>query len=432
MGELEELCQQYTSLSEADINVLVEQTKQIEQARAYRGFDVFIDVRNEFNNQAVVVYHKLPVEGLSLYRRKVIGKAALRTNEPGVFHTLETQLTSVGLLAETQEKRLIRQKIYPIVSGERTIGVTIVEADVSRDVLESFQSENTRSRYTDVSATIKMFGRFDSAITDQLADAILGFDQTGRLILANRTAIALYKKVGYIGNILGLDYENLSLDGSRFHDVLKALQKVKTNHRPITTDFNYVNYFFTVRKFWNEKNQQRRLHGIEAKQALDESISRIMAISSTYELMSKQLDDYTNLQSALNLLVAHFKQLSDDSHELTVNLNVDPKITVDSEQVVTVSIIVNELLQNVISHAYPRIENRVRQVTIEGIVNQGIITIRVADNGVGFDVNQTHAGSLGLTIIRSYVKDKLLGRLKIESSSRGTDISFSFDQKTRH
>lgn len=479
MGELEELCQQYTSLSEADINVLVEQTKQIEQARAYRGFDVFIDVRNEFNNQAVVVYHKLPVEGLSLYRRKVIGKAALRTNEPGVFHTLETQLTSVGLLAETQEKRLIRQKIYPIVSGERTIGVTIVEADVSRDVLESFQSENTRSRYTDVSATIKMFGRFDSAITDQLADAILGFDQTGRLILANRTAIALYKKVGYIGNILGLDYENLSLDGSRFHDALKALQKVKTNHRPITTDFNYLNYFFTVRKFWNEKNQQlvvliqdktdikrkeaeiisksvaireinhrvknnlqsvisllriqqRRLHGIEAKQALDESISRIMAISSTYELMSKQLDDYTNLQSALNLLVAHFKQLSDDSHELTVNLNVDPKITVDSEQVVTVSIIVNELLQNVISHAYPRIENRVRQVTIEGIVNQGIITIRVADNGVGFDVNQTHAGSLGLTIIRSYVKDKLLGRLKIESSSRGTDISFSFDQKTRH
>lgn len=479
MSEFEELCQQYTSLSQDDVAVLLDQTKVIERTAAYRNSDVFIDVRNEYNNQAVVIYHKLPEDVPSLYHRKVIGKEALRTNEPGVFHTLETQLSSVDLLAETQEQRLIRQRIYPIMHEDKTIGVTIVESDASHDVLDDFQSEDTQSRYTDVSAAIKMFGRLDSAITDQLADAILGFDHTGRLVLANHTAIALYKKVGYIGSVIGLDYENLSLDGSRFASVREQLQQVGEQEQPLTYSFNYLNYFFTERKFWNESNQQlvvliqdktdvkakeaeiisksvairevnhrvknnlqsvisllriqqRRLQGDEAKKALSESISRIMAISSTYELMSKQLDDHTSLQSALHLLITHFKQLSDENQELDVKLQIDPRITVDSEQVVTISIIVNELLQNVISHAYPDGCVKCGHVAIVGTTNQEIITLRVTDDGVGFDLDQTRAGSLGLTIIRSYVKDKLLGRLKIESSAQtGTDVCFSFDQKTQ-
>lgn len=479
MSEFEDLCQQYTSLNKADIVALQAETQKIEATPAYRNSDVFIDVRNEYNNQAVVIYHKLPSDVPSLYHRKVTGKEALRTNEPGVFHTLETKLASVDLLAETQEQRLIRQRIYPINQAGKTIGVTIVESDASHDVLDDFQSEDQKSRYSDVSAAIKMFGRLDSTITDQLGDAILGFDHTGRLVLANHTALALYKKVGYIGNIIGLNYENLSLDGSRFNDVLSQLQELSEAQQPLSYDFKYLNYFFTERKFWNESNQQlvvllqdktdvkakeaeiisksvaireinhrvknnlqsvisllriqqRRLAGDEAKKALNESIGRIMAISSTYELMSKQLDDHTSLQSALHLLISHFKQLNDDNQELDVQLKIDPRITVDSEQVVTVSIIINELLQNVISHAYPNGCIKCGHVLIEGTTNQEIITLRVSDDGIGFDPNQTRTGSLGLTIIRSYVKDKLLGRLKIESSAQGTDVCFSFDQKTQH
>lgn len=98
----------------------------------------------------------------------------------------------------------------------------------------------------------------------------------------------------------------------------------------------------------------------------------------------------------------------------------------------TVSIIINELLQNVVSHVFSAKTISTGRVLIEGREADGIITIRVKDNGIGFDLNHTRTGSLGLTIIRSYVSDKLLGRLKIESSQKGTDVSFSFDQKTQH
>lgn len=476
MTELADLCHKYTSLTDTDIATLVAETKLIELNPAYRDFDVFIDARNELNNQAIVIYHKPPTNVPSLYRKKVVGQDALRTNEPGVFHTLETKLDSVGLLAETQEHRLIQQKIYPISRNNRTIGVTIVESDV----LDDFKVQNLELKYSNVSATIQMLGRLDTTITDQLADAILCFDKSGRLVLANHTALTLYKQVGYIGNIVGQVYDNLSLDGSEFKTVLKQLQGVSEDEQPLTYNFSYLNYYFTTRKFWNRKNQQvviliqdktdvkmkeaeiisksvaireinhrvknnlqsvisllriqqRRLKSAEAKKVLTESVSRIMAIASTYELMSKQLGDETNLQATIQLLVSHFVQLNDENRKLDITTDIDPKITVDSDQVVTISIIVNELLQNAVSHAFPEEQTTPpNNVLVEGKVNDEIITMRIKDNGVGFDLDNTRPGSLGLTIIRSYVKDKLLGKLKIESTTQGTEVSFSFDQKPQH
>lgn len=479
MNKLIKLCREYTSLSEEDIERLVAEIKSIENNRDFEDFDVFIDVLNDFNTNALVVYHKLPKNVPSLYHEVVVGKDALRENEPGVFHTFGTKLKSVNLLAKTQEQKLIHQKIFPILNGDKVIGTTIVESDVSHDVLNDFEGENGKTRYNDISAAIQMFGRLDRNVADQLGDAILGFDQNGKLVLANQTALALYKKVGYIGNVIGQTYENLSLDGTTFDHVYQQLRQMPETSQPMITNFNYLNYFFLSRKFWNEKSkqlviliqdrtevkikeaeivsksvmlreinhrvknnlqsvisllriQQRRLKSAEAKKVLNESVSRIMAIASTYELMSKQLGDATNLKESIQLLISHFVQLNDRADQLNIELDVDPSIQIDSDQVVTVSIIINELLQNVVSHAFSAKTISTGRVLIESREADEIITIRVKDNGTGFDLNHTRTGSLGLTIIRSYVSDKLLGRLKIESSQKGTDVSFSFDQKTQH
>lgn len=478
MNTIAELCHEYTDLSENDIITLLIEAQRIEANDEYENYDVFIDAWNVFTNQAIVIYHKPPKCCQSLYHDTVVGKAALRENEPGVFHTLETKLNSVGLLAETQERRLIHQRIYPILRKEQAIGVTIVESDVSAGVLQDFQGTTCQSTYDDVSATIKMFGHLDTTITDQLADAILVFDQTKHLVLANKAAIQLYHQLGYLGNIMGLAYENLSLDGSQFDETLKQLQFAQDSQQSLAKSFNYLSYYFKERKFWNHDSQQlvvliqdrtdikvkeaeivsksvairevnhriknnlqsvisllriqqRRLADDEARKVLDESISRIMAIASTYELMSKQLEDQTNLKAAMQLLVSHFVQLNERNQELKVSMDVDPSIVVDSDQIVTISIIINEVLQNIVSHAFPD-SQKTGSVKIAGQINHEIITIMVKDDGVGFDVNHTRSGSLGLTIIRNYVKDKLLGQLKIESSSSGTCISFSFDQKTQH
>lgn len=472
METLKKLVEKYSDLTPSMIERLTEEAKSIQTNRAFQRFDVFIDIRNEYDNQAIVVYHKRPKIGKSLYQHSVVGKKALQINEPGVFHALETGLPSLGLLAETQENKLIRQRIYPIKFKEKIIGVTIVESDVSGNILNSFRGKDANGRYHDLSSTIQLFGRLDLAVTDQLVDAILIFNEFGKLVLTNKAAIKLYQRLGYLENIIGLDYDNLSLDGATFKQTINELSQMAQENKFVKKKkLQYLDSYFTLRKLWNGNNhqliiliqditeikrkeaeiisksvaireinhrvknnlqsvisllriQQRRLKEPQLKKALNSSISRIMAIASTYELLAKQVSDDTNLASVLNLLVSHFKQLN-DTEKITVQTNIDPQIMIDSDRIVTVSIIVNELLQNIVDHAFP--EDTAGKIKINGVVDHGIITISVIDNGGGFSVKQVGADSLGLTIVRSYVTDKLQGKLAIDSSDTGTKVEFSFN-----
>ncbi len=57
-----------------------------------------------------------------------------------------------------------------------------------------------------------------------------------------------------------------------------------------------------------------------------------------------------------------------------------------------------------------------------------MISIEVSDDGCGFDVKTVKADSLGLLIINGYVKDKLKGKLNIESNKSGTKVNFRFQK----
>jgi two-component sensor histidine kinase len=52
--------------------------------------------------------------------------------------------------------------------------------------------------------------------------------------------------------------------------------------------------------------------------------------------------------------------------------------------------------------------------------------IEVKDNGVGYKPGQIKTNSLGLSIVKSYVYEKLVGKLIIETGSEGTKTSFAF------
>jgi two-component sensor histidine kinase len=52
--------------------------------------------------------------------------------------------------------------------------------------------------------------------------------------------------------------------------------------------------------------------------------------------------------------------------------------------------------------------------------------IEVRDNGVGYKPGQIRTNSLGLSIVKSYVYEKLMGKLIIETGDEGTRTSFAF------
>ena len=98
--------------------------------------------------------------------------------------------------------------------------------------------------------------------------------------------------------------------------------------------------------------------------------------------------------------------------------------SINSDKSTSIALVVNELLQNSLKHAFK--DRTAGKITIK--IEQGNIysTISIIDDGVGFDVNSIKESSLGLMIVRSLVNDKLNGNLNIYSNSQGTTAVFDF------
>lgn len=222
MKRLEQLCHQYTNLSESDIKELQRTARYLSSTTLYQSADVFIDVYKEMSQQALVVYHKPPAKTTSLYSGDVVGMEALLKNEPGVLRTMQTSLNSIGLLAVTQENRLIKQNIYPIRNEHRTIGVIIVEIAADEEIQADLQKEELNN--CQLAKVAKSTSQVDALFIDQLAEAVLIFDAAGHLLITNHNAQELYRKLGYRDNIIGMSYDNLSIDYTTFEYVLYQMK----------------------------------------------------------------------------------------------------------------------------------------------------------------------------------------------------------------
>lgn len=455
------LCKAWTNLSQEEINELLVVVSQIEEGTLSPEADIFIDVFNEAKKNALVVYHRRPLGKKSLYDYEVVGLDALLENEPGVLRTMQLGINSIGLIAMSQEGKQIRQSIYPIKHLSKTVGVLIIETDV---VLSASQEHN------EVDTLIGNKEINDDFVVNELSENVLVFDESGILLTANEKAKQLYRRFGYRENILGMFYDNLILDYMTF-DYIKFRIEREPQGWTIDSESKYLQYFFVIKHSWiGEKKrllvviqdmtefkrreeelilksvamkeihhriknnlqsivsllkiQKRRAKYAETKKVLQDSVSRIMAIASTHELLSRQVENYTSLGQTLETVVHNFHHIFSNYRDIKIYLQVDEAVYITTDQVVTVSVVVNELLQNVFDHAYDAAESG--RVTIVGKEVDSTIYIEVSDDGCGFDVKAVNADSLGLMIIEGYVKDKLKGKLKIESGETGTKVSFWF------
>lgn len=111
MNKIRELCKEYTNLTDEDVDKIIEISSSIEIVANLEECDAFIDVPSKKSDEAIVVAEGRKKE--SIYIDSVVGKKALRINEPGVIRTLKTGEVFKGVRALTQENRFVRQKNIP-------------------------------------------------------------------------------------------------------------------------------------------------------------------------------------------------------------------------------------------------------------------------------------------------------------------------------
>jgi two-component sensor histidine kinase len=175
--------------------------------------------------------------------------------------------------------------------------------------------------------------------------------------------------------------------------------------------------------------QARRSQSEEVRQALHDSIGRILSVALVHEFFSQQETKVINIKDVSQRIVNHTRQgiLQPDKRiRLTVN---GPSIYLPAQQATTCALIINELLQNAVEHGYERKPGGTISINFRDDGDK--VTIAVVDDGQGLpeDFSLEQADSLGLQIVQTLVQDDLKGQFELREGD-GVSAIVTFPKQT--
>ncbi len=463
---LKTLCKKHTNLRNEDIEKLSRIDEVLPIFSELVKADIFIDCMTRDPNMAVVVGEANP-NGPSMYSHSVIGEIAYRKNEPAVLRTLETGMPSRDLKAVTQENIPVKQYVVPIKNDlEEVIGVLIMEKDVTQD-LNNMKNMEILAETTEQLTQALLSKDSEKSITHYVNDGIIIFNACGVAIYANPVAEKIYEQLGYKDCIRGMTFENIALDKKSFTTIIeeKYMEDVELTIGNLSLNIKYsairqegkvANVVVLLKDITEVKEkekelilksvaikeihhrvknnlqtiasllrlQSRRIGDEMVKKAFSESINRILSIAVTHEILAQNGVDDVDIKEILEKLLKNTLKYGTGSH---LNINAQIKgdnFIINSDKASSIALVVNELLQNSLEYAF--VGRNQGNIIIE--IQQGRIysSIAIEDDGVGFDIHSSRRGSLGFSIVKGIISDKLDGKFEIHSSNQGTKINFDF------
>lgn len=465
---IEELCRSKTFLDDSSINKIIDLSYSLQTMADFNEADMFIDVLSRDKNSAIVVCHARPNESESIYIDKVIGEEALRKNEPGVLKTLETAVPCSDIKAINQENKIVKQKIKPIKNdNNEVIGVIIQEKDISSKVEKNFNIGDESKHL------LNLIGRKDinSMLANNLDDGIFIFDKNGVLVIKNSNAVNIYNKLGYFQGIDYDTYDNLALDNKKFNDLIKELEyknsiikeisfgdydlKVKWIHIPENSKLKLICIIKDITDIKN-KEKQMKLKDIEIREAhhriknnlqataaflrtesrrctneytkysLDESISRILTIASTHDLLSKSGNNTIKAKEAILSIIGNVDSL--ESKDININI-IGDDFEVYGDKATALLLAINEIIVNCYKHGFKDIQKGKLQVYINKV--DDYITIKISNDGNKFNSKCKEATGLGMGIINMYIVEVLKGKIDVKSTEEITETIIKFKLKNK-
>jgi two-component sensor histidine kinase len=162
--------------------------------------------------------------------------------------------------------------------------------------------------------------------------------------------------------------------------------------------------------------QSRRLESEEARAAVEESVRRIASIAVVHEALAQDITDEAPFLDVVRPIVRMVEEgLSSPDRPVRFRIVGDAGLL---PAVVTTSlaVVLTELLQNAVEHAYPLGERASPgEILVELDRDELGAHLRVVDDGVGvrpgFSLHEE--GGLGLTIVRTFVENDLGGEIAI-------------------
>jgi two-component system, sensor histidine kinase PdtaS len=463
-----QLCTTHTSLSDDDISILIKKSKTLQMIADLAQGNVFIDCATEDPQTAIVVAEAVPTTAPSLYKDRVVGKKINETYEPAVFKSYRTGKPVMVNRAMTHEGSHVCQNVTPIKNEQNaTIGMLILETDITSQV----EQENELAILSETTAE---FGRSwdivlkEQMIPDYLEEALILLSENGIILYANNFAVGLIQEHGLLSTKQFINQDVL--------EVLPFVKETDFSHRGISqrevrsmdkvfilraiclprkeTDSKRILLY--IRDITDLRDKERQLmvnqvvikeihhrvknnlqtvasllrmqmrRGVpeEVKQLYQESLNRISSIAAVHEVLSYSGIEKVNMNQIIQKIT---KGQTFYSHQpdclVHIHLNTED-IELFSEQAVSLALIVTELIQNSMKHAFKgRSEGN---VTIQFRKSREMIELGIVDDGVGITQN-TETDHLGIEIVKNLTHYDLDGTFVFQANGeQGTKAMVTF------
>lgn len=465
-SKLEKLCALHTDLTDAEVQLLKHVASSLQMHADLTDSYMFIDCQIKDSEYAIVVAEAFPKSTDSVYENSVVGKIVFDTFEPGVFYSFRKGKKSQIRHAVTQEGHTVEQNVVPIKNAmQQVIGVLIQEKKV--DVPVVYQDERQPPSFGQESIEYVLGDKNDEmpAISNLLMEIFLLTDDEDKLIYANPVGVKFITEMSRTEEIrnmniidllpflktvydqpedvfvfdLTVDRKNLIVKKVRLRKkdrltgtllIIQDITELRTKEKELKMKSVVIqeihhrvkNNLQTVASL--VRLQMRKGVSEESKSYFEDTLNRISSIASVYELiLAKENadDDDVNLIELTEKICS--TMVLNELHK-KVNLIIRPngnKILTSSRKAVSIALIVNELVQNSIKHAFPA--DMAGEISVIFNSTEDFLELHISDNGVGIKKPKS---SLGLEIVHNLVVNDLNGEFRYLPEDRGTHAVITF------
>lgn len=162
-------------------------------------------------------------------------------------------------------------------------------------------------------------------------------------------------------------------------------------------------------------------HGCEAAHPMLEQLEgRIRAIARTHEMLYQNNGAETiDMEEYVESYIA---ELASSMPNDKIRFESEIEASLPLKKAVYVGLIINELVSNVLKHAYGESGGSVR---IALKVTENRYVLEIEDEGMGYDPQERSSKSLGLILVKSLVEEQLEGTFAFDNS-KGSYYSMGF------
>ncbi|MSO36926.1 MAG: ATPase [Acidimicrobiia bacterium] len=475
MATLEELARQHTDVSEdalAHLERLALSWRLLADL-SISDLLLFGPIANEDGGRFVVLAQVRPTTGQTIYATDLVGQVVTEVERPLVKRAWKRSEICDGDAGALGSRERVRLQVIPVKHRGRVVAVVTRETpttssrrpgELERYYLECF----------DHLAHMVLEGSFPFAREEvelegapRVGDGVVVLGIDHRVKYASPNAVSALHRMGIHAYISGAHLAQIGFDEGAVDVAVRGripvIEEIEREDAsvllrviPLLADRNPVGCLVlmrdvtdlrrrdrmlmskdaTIREVHHRvKNnlqtiasllrlQGRRLDSPAARQAIEESERRIRSIAIVHETLSREASEDVEFNAVIKPLVRIVEEtVSVGEGGLRFEVTGDAG-EVPGELATPLAVVLNELMQNAVDHAFPGDDPASGTVRVELSRRSGELTLAVVDDGVGlpdgFVLDQQKG--LGLTIVQALVTGELGGQIEMTNTDHGARV----------